>query len=127
MARNGPHEPAPMSFGFPGWPSPTPDVWQAWNSSFSAVNAEWMNFVNRRVNEDFALPQHVIACKGPEEVWRVYAEFFQKAFDDYQKEFAELANLGSKAASEAASARGSIRRSRLGAASSRSNRTAAFD
>jgi hypothetical protein len=90
-------EPAPISFGFPQWPTKPVDMLQAWTKSGStvlALNNEWLAFVNRRLKEDFALPQHLVTCKGPEEMWRVYVEFLQKAVDDYQNEFAELAKLG---------------------------------
>ncbi len=65
-----------------------------------ALNAEWLRFCQQRLKEDAALVQHLATCKRPEEFWQAYAEFWRTAADDYQKEFAELARLGSGAAGE---------------------------
>lgn len=102
-------------FLMPFWPAWSMDVWHPMLSdtmgrngkvgaTIAALNGEWLDFVNRRLKDDFALPQQLASCHDPIEMWRVYAEFFRKLVDDYQKEFAELARLGSAAAAEGASA-----------------------
>ena len=96
---------SPASLGL--W-SPVLTGMQAWNSSCSkavaALNGEWLDFLKQRTTEDLALPQQLASCKSPDEVWRVYAEFCQKAVADYQKEFAEVARLGNSLASQCAGA-----------------------
>ena len=100
-------------FALPGWPGWSANMWQpmlnamvAWNCKFgptvAAFNAEWLDFVNRRIKEDFALSQRIGACKSPDQAWRTYSEFLLKATDDYQNEFAELVRLASWASAEGA-------------------------
>lgn len=88
----------------------------AWNGRCvertAAFNREWIEFLGRRLREDFTLPVQLAACKGPEDVWRTYAEFLRKMGDDYQAEMAELAGLGSAIVSETAQAATTAGRSR---------------
>ena len=67
-------------------------------------NKEWANFVNRRLQDDLSLPQQFGACKTPRDVFKVYADFYRQAFEDYQHEFAKLAKMGQGLAAEAAEA-----------------------
>jgi hypothetical protein len=73
---------------------------QAWNGACgkaaTAVSGEWLDFLNRRMKEDLALPQQLASCRGLDEAWQVYATFWQKAVQDYQQEFSELARLNSE-------------------------------
>lgn len=70
---------------------------QAWNGAGGnaavAVSREWLEFLNERMREDLALPQRLASCRGLDEAWQIYAGFWQKAFQDYQKEFSELVRL----------------------------------
>jgi hypothetical protein len=70
---------------------------QAWNGACGkaavAINREWGEFLRRRMREDAALPQNLATCQGLDEAWHVCAEFWQKAVQDYQQEFTELARL----------------------------------
>ena len=68
------------------------------HAPFTELGAEWLDFVNRRLLEDFALPRKLAACKGPEEMWRAYSEFIIKMTDDYQTELSEFAKLGQEIA-----------------------------
>lgn len=69
-----------------------------WNGKmcegFALLGSEWLDFVNRRLKEDLNLPQRVCACRSPEELRDTYAVFWRQAMDDYQKEFAVMARLG---------------------------------
>jgi hypothetical protein len=69
-----------------------------WNGTmyegFATLGSEWLDFVNRRLKEDLRLPQHVCACRSPDEVRETYAAFWRQAVDDYQKELVVLAGLG---------------------------------
>lgn len=102
-------------FVMPFWPGWSANMWLpmlnamiAWNwragSAVAAINGECLDLVSRRTKEDFGLAQRLGASRGPDDVWQAYSEFLLKAANDYQKEFAELARLGSTAAAEGAAA-----------------------
>ncbi len=93
------------------WPGADTDLWdplisgpQEWcsrcSSTIYALNKHWFEFLQKRAQEDFALPQYVMSCRTPVEVWTVYMQFLQKAVTDYQKEFVELGKLGIVVGSE---------------------------
>jgi hypothetical protein len=93
------------------WPGATAELWTPlisgthdWvgrcNSTVYTLIKQWLNFLQKRVDEDFALSQHIMSCRTPVEVWSVYSDFLQKAAADYQKEFVELGKLGSVVGSE---------------------------
>jgi hypothetical protein len=69
-------------------------------STIYALNKHWFEFLQKRVQEDFALPQHIMSCRTPVDIWSVYMQFVQKAVTDYQKVFAELGKLGIVVGSE---------------------------
>lgn len=77
---------------------------QAWNGACgkaaAAVSREWADFLNRRMKEDIALPQRLASCGGLNEAWQMYAEFWQKAMQDYQQEFTELARINGEVVRE---------------------------
>ena len=52
--------------------------------SIAAANREWSSFVNRRLKEDLAVPQQLAECRTPQDLFRVYAQFFQNACSQYQ-------------------------------------------
>lgn len=58
--------------------------------SIVAVNKEWGAFVNRRLKEDFAVPEQLAACNTAQDMFRVYANYLQNAYSDYQSEFEEM-------------------------------------
>ena len=58
--------------------------------SIAVVNKEWGSFVNRRLKEDFAVPEQLAACKTAQDMFRVCANYFQNACSDYQSEFGEM-------------------------------------
>ena len=68
----------------------------------AAFNAEWAQFLARRLEDDIALPQRLNACKSPEEAQEVYVGFWTKALREYQEEFVRLAQMGQRATREAA-------------------------
>ncbi len=78
---------------------------QAWTRQITLLNAsiqrEWLNFVDRRFKEDAAFGQSLVACKAPNDILRVYTSFYRTAFEDYQKEFSTLAQLGASITTEA--------------------------
>ena len=84
MARNGSretHEQAQAGLGAAQWPWLPMAVWNPFlapvqaksgstHAPITALGTEWMDFVNRRLQDDLALPQKLVACKGPDEMWR---------------------------------------------------------
>ena len=68
--------------------------------NIAALNKNWAAFVNRRLKEDLAVPQQLAACKTVQEMYGVYAEFFQTACADYQSEFEQMSKLGKSLADE---------------------------
>ena len=97
--------------GWSQWPAATAELWppltsgtQEWcsrcSSTIYALNKHWFEFLQKRAQEDFALPQYIMSCRTPVEVWTVYMQFLQKAVTDYQKEFVELGKLGIVVGSE---------------------------
>ena len=57
---------------------------------------EWQNLVTCRVKEDLDLMQRLAASKTPEQVWSAHAGFWQKAAEDYWREFGTVAELSAK-------------------------------
>jgi Phasin protein len=69
----------------------------------AALNQEYVGFVNLRLKEDLGLPQQFAACRTLEDVYGVYAGFFQRAVEQYRTEFEQLAKLGQAMVGDAAS------------------------
>jgi hypothetical protein len=72
--------------------------------NIAAMNKTWIEFVNRRLKEEFAMPQQLAACKTVQEMYGVYTDFFQTAVADYQSEFEQMSKLGKSLAEETAHA-----------------------
>ena len=68
--------------------------------SIATMNKNWAAFVNRRLKEDLAMPQQLAACKTVQDMYGVYAEFFQTAVADYQSEFEQMTKLGKSLADD---------------------------
>ena len=64
------------------------------------MNKNWIAFINRRLKEDLAVPQQLAACKTMQDMYGVYAEFFQNACSDYQSEFEQMTKLGKSLADD---------------------------
>ncbi len=98
---------APKASGFPDF-DPSAMV-QSFMSQVSAVpagnrtagwlemNQHWMTFLGDRFKQDAALLLQLSKCTNPEEVGVAHTEFYKKSVEDYQQEFAEMAELGQKA------------------------------
>jgi Phasin protein len=66
----------------------------------AAFNTEYIGFVNRRLKEDLGMPQQLASCRTVEDVYGVYTGFFQRAVEQYQAEFEQLAKLSQTMASD---------------------------
>jgi len=69
-------------------------------ASLAAASKEWASFVNRRLKEDLAVPQQLADCKTLEDCYRVYAQFFQNAYAQYQSGFEQMTRLGKSIADD---------------------------
>ncbi len=67
-----------------------------------------VSFLNRRLKEDFAVPQQLAGCKTVQDMVGVYRGFFENAVADYQAEFEALSKLGRAMTEEAVSAAQSV-------------------
>jgi hypothetical protein len=68
----------------------------------ATMNRNWAAFVNRRLKEDMAMPKQLAACKTVQDMYGVYAGFFQTAMAHYQAEFEQMTKLGKSLAEETA-------------------------
>jgi hypothetical protein len=57
------------------------------------LNAEWAEFLGRRLQEDIAVPQRLAACKSPQEAQDVCVDYWKTAFAQYQDELGRLAKM----------------------------------
>jgi len=69
--------------------------------SIAAANREWASFVNRRLKEDLAVPQQLAECKNLQDLYRVYAQFFQNARSQYQSGIEQMTKLSQSMAENA--------------------------
>lgn len=70
----------------------------------ASLNTEVAQFVNRRLEEDLSLPEHLMSCRSVPEMYNVYANFFQTAMQQYQEESQKLARMSADLASETSEA-----------------------
>jgi hypothetical protein len=91
--------------GLSHWPAANGGLWELliseaheWRSRCGSVtytlSKHWLDFIQRRAEANFTLPQDFMSCRTPFEVWGVGIEFLQNAITDYQKEIGELGRLG---------------------------------
>ena len=66
----------------------------------ATLNKNWVAFLNRRLKEDLAVPQQLAACKTVQDMYGVYADFFQNACAHYQSEFEQMSKLGKSLADD---------------------------
>lgn len=64
---------------------------------------EWTRFLSQRFEEDMKLVNRLTNCTTPQDVYGAYADFLQKATNDYQQEWAKLMKIGQTCASEVTS------------------------
>lgn len=71
-------------------------------AQWTEAHSVWLRFMQRRFAHDMELPSRLAGCKSPQDLVRVYAEFFRAAAQDYQLEIAEVTRLGQSFGNEAA-------------------------
>jgi hypothetical protein len=79
-----------------------------WNAQahegFGTIAREWQTFVGSRLREDFSLMQRVVHSRRPDQIWVANIEFWQKAAEDYGKEYTIMLRLVADVASKSAAA-----------------------
>jgi len=60
---------------------------------FGTIASEWQDFVQRRLKEDLALMQRLAHGGTPDQILAAYSDFWQKAAEDYGKEFTTMSRL----------------------------------
>ena len=68
--------------------------------NIATMNKNWASFVNRRLKEELGMPKQLASCKSVQEIYGVYADFFQTAMSDYQSEFEQISKVGKALAEE---------------------------
>jgi hypothetical protein len=66
------------------------------------LQASGKRFLGHRIQEDLALIQRVTHSATPDQILAAYSEFWQKAAEDYRKEFAAVTKLLTKMPRKAA-------------------------
>lgn len=68
-----------------------------WNrklhDSFVAMSGEWQEFVALRLKQDLDLAQRVAQATSPAEAWAASVEFWQRAVEDYWREYSVMSRL----------------------------------
>ena len=57
------------------------------------VNKEWATFVNRCLKEDLAVSQQFAECRTTQDLYLVYAQFFQSTLAQYQLGLEQMTKL----------------------------------
>jgi hypothetical protein len=60
---------------------------------FRTIASEWQRFVAGRLYQDFVLMQRVAQSRTPDQVWTAHAEFWQRAVEDYGREYMIMGKL----------------------------------
>ena len=72
--------------------------------SAARFNTEWAEFLGRRLQEDFAVPQRLSACRSPQRLRQIFVDYWKTAFAQYQDEMGRLAKMSETFARQTASA-----------------------
>jgi hypothetical protein len=59
-----------------------------------AFGTETFDFIRRRLDRDFAMPQKLLGCWTPQEAMGVYLDFLETARMDYLEEADRMAKIG---------------------------------
>jgi hypothetical protein len=72
------------------------------HEGFGTIADEWQDFVGRRLKEDFALIQRLTRSSTPDQIVAAYADFWQKAAEDFGREITTMSKLMTGATTKAA-------------------------
>jgi hypothetical protein len=62
--------------------------------SVATAQKDWMDFVHRRIKEDVAVSRQLMRCQSLAEMHQIYAQYFQTAFEQYQRQSEKVAQRG---------------------------------
>ena len=69
--------------------------------SITAVNNEWVAFVNRCLKEDLAVSQQLAQCRTAQDLYQVYVQFFENSWAQYQSALEQMTKLSTAVAEHA--------------------------
>jgi Phasin protein len=72
--------------------------------AFGMIAGEWQAFVGHRLQEDMALMQRLAESRTPQQILAAHSAFWQKAAEDYGKEFTTISKLMAKETTRVAQA-----------------------
>jgi hypothetical protein len=79
------------------WWTPIMSAQTAYNAKahevFRQLSNEWQSFVAQRTKEDLNAMQQMASARSPEQVLEITARFWQKAADDYAREYTAVVKL----------------------------------
>ena len=62
--------------------------------TMATAQKEWANFVDRRIKEDVTVLRQLMQCRSPADMHRVYSDYFETAFEQYQEQSARVVQRG---------------------------------
>ena len=62
--------------------------------SVATAQKDWMDFVHRRIKEDVAASRQLMRCTSLAEMHHVYSDYFETAFEQYQKQSEKVVQRG---------------------------------
>jgi hypothetical protein len=65
-----------------------------WLESVVTAQKDWMDFVHRRIKEDVAVSRQLMRCQSVAEMHQVSSQYFQTAFEQYQKQSEKVVERG---------------------------------
>ncbi|MEQ1650856.1 MAG: phasin family protein [Hyphomicrobium sp.] len=68
----------------------------------TAMSAEWLSFINRRLHADMSLPVRMARCGSPQDLMQAWSDFMLHAAADYQTEFQRLGAMSARISHDAA-------------------------
>lgn len=70
-------------------------------ANLAALNQHWAEFLNRRLKKELGVPEQLAACRSLQDMYGVYADYFQSALADYRNEFETMSKLSKTLADDA--------------------------
>lgn len=71
---------------------------------YTAMSAEWLTFLNKRLHVDLSLAARLARCTTPQEYVQEWTNFLTAAATDYRHEFERLAQISNAASQKLATA-----------------------
>ena len=62
--------------------------------SLATAQKDWADFVHRRITEDVAVSRQLMRCQSMPEMHQIISQYFQTAFEQYQKQSEKVVQRG---------------------------------